>query len=171
MRSVLLFILFITATATRADDKISLQQVYDINLPVIEIETVDGELPTFDVVFHPDGAMGVSITNATKVPARLRMVKGKDVLYDSGDYQEKESGITIKVRGNTTARFDKKPYKIKLQKKADLLLRGDEERYADKDWLLILDESLSAKTAFKLNELAGMAWILGLCRRRVRRLL
>lgn len=158
MRSVLLFILFITATATRADDKFSLQQVYDINLPVIEIETVDGELPTFDVVFHPDGAMGVSITNATKVPARLRMVKGKGVLFDSGDYQEKESGITIKVRGNTTARFDKKPYKIKLQKKADLLLRGDEERYADKDWLLILDESLSAKTAFKLNELAGMAW-------------
>ena len=62
------------------------------------------------------------------------------------------------IRGNTTARAKKKPYKIKLQKKADLLLRGDDEKYGDKDWLLILDESLSAKTGFKLNELAGMQW-------------
>jgi len=157
-RTVWLLFLIGVVTAARADDAISLQQVYDAGLTVIEIETVDGELPTYEDVAPPAGAMGYGIKNATKVPARLRMTKGKELLFDSGDYLKDNSGITLKIRGNTTARARKKPYKIKLQKKADLLLRGDEEKYADKDWLLILDESLSAKTGFKLNELAGMQW-------------
>ena len=157
-RRVLLFLFVGIATAARADDAISLQQVYDTGLTVIEIETVDGEMPTYEDVSPPPGAMGYGIRNATKVPARLRMTKGKELLFDSGDYLKDESGITLKIRGNTTARAKKKPYKIKLQKKADLLLRGDDEKYGDKDWLLILDESLSAKTGFKLNELAGMMW-------------
>ena len=157
-RRVLLFLFVGIATAARADDAISLQQVYDTGLTVIEIETVDGEMPTYEDVSPPPGAMGYGIRNATTVPARLRMTKGKELLFDSGDYLKDESGITLKIRGNTTARAKKNPYKIKLQKKADLLLRGDDEKYGDKDWLLILDESLSAKTGFKLNELAGMMW-------------
>ena len=158
MRSVFLFILLITSTATRADDAISLQQIYDINLAVLEIETVNGEMPVYDEVSPPPGAMGYGIKNATKVPARMKLIKGKDVLFDSGEYQEDVSGITLRIRGNTTARAKKKPYKIKLQKKADLLLRGDDEKYGDKNWVLLRDESLSAKTGFKLNELSGMQW-------------
>ncbi len=158
LRSVLLFIMLITTTATRADDTISLQQIYDINLTVLEIETVNGEMPVYDEVSPPPGAMGYGIKNATKVPARMKLMKGKELLFDSGDYQADASGITLKIRGNTTARARKKPYKIKLQKKADLLLRGDDEKYGDKNWVLLRDESLSAKTGFKLNELAGMQW-------------
>ena len=158
MRSVFLFILLITSTATRADDAISLQQIYDINLAVLEIETVNGEMSVYDEVSPPPGAMGYGIKNATKVPARMKLIKGKDVLFDSGEYQEDVSGITLRIRGNTTARAKKKPYKIKLQKKADLLLRGDDEKYGDKNWVLLRDESLSAKTGFKLNELSGMQW-------------
>lgn len=152
--------LLLTASAGSAvaDDKISLQQVYDTGMTVIEIETVNGELPAYERVDPPQGAMGYGIRNATKVPGRLRILKGKEVVFDSGAYKEKESGMTIKVRGNTTALAPKKPYKIKLQQKADLLLRGDENKFQDKDWLLILDESLSAKTGFKLSELAGMEW-------------
>ena len=156
LRSVLLFIMLITTTATRADDTISLQQIYDINLTVLEIETVNGEMPVYDEVSPPPGAMGYGIKNATKVPARMKLLKGKELLFDSGEYQADTSGITLKIRGNTTARARKKPYKIKLQKKADLLLRGDDEKYGDKNWVLLRDESLSAKTGFKLNELAGM---------------
>ena len=158
MRIVFLFIFLITSTATRADDAISLQQIYDINLAVLEIETVNGEMPVYEGATPPDGVKGYAIKNATKVPGRLRMLKGGKVLYDSEDYLEDVSGMTIRIRGNTTAWAKKKPYKIKLQKKADLLLRGDDAKYSDKDWLLILDESLSAKTGFKLNELCGMQW-------------
>jgi len=141
MRIVFLFIFLITATVTRADDAISLQQIYDINLTVLEIETVNGEMPVYEGATPPDGVKGYA-----------------KVLYDSEDYLEDVSGMTIRIRGNTTAWAKKKPYKIKLQKKADLLLRGDDAKYSDKDWLLILDESLSAKTGFKLNELCGMQW-------------
>lgn len=148
MRIVFLFIFLITATVTRADDAISLQQIYDINLTVLEIETVNGEMPVYEGATPPDGVKGYAIKNATKVPGRLRMMKGEKVLYDSEDYLEDVSGMTIRIRGNTTAWAKKKPYKIKLQKKADLLLRGDDAKYSDKDWLLILDESLSAKTGF-----------------------
>lgn len=158
MRRVLLFIFLITTIATRAADVISLQQVYDTGLTVIEIETVNGEMPVFEGVSPPPGSMGYGIKNATKVPARLKLLKGSELLFDSGEYLEDVSGITLKIRGNTTAWAKKKPYKIKLQKEADLLLRGEGEQCADKDWLLILDESLSAKTGFKLNELAGMQW-------------
>ena len=41
---VLILILLIMATVTKADDILSLQQIYDINLPVLEIETVNGEI-------------------------------------------------------------------------------------------------------------------------------
>ena len=157
-KGILLPLLLVIAIATRADDAISLQQVYDTGLTVIEIETVNGEMPVFEGVLPPPGAMGYGIKNATKVPARLKLLKGKELLFDSGDYLEDVSGITLKIRGNTTAWAKKRPYKIKLQRKADLLLRGDDEQYGDKNWLLILDESLSAKTGFKLNELAGMQW-------------
>ena len=77
-RRVLLFLFVGIATAARADDAISLQQVYDTGLTVIEIETVDGEMPTYENVSPPPGAMGYGIKNATKVPARLRMTKGKE---------------------------------------------------------------------------------------------
>ncbi len=150
--------LLMIATATRADGVISLQQITDINLTVVEIETINGEMPVYEGAIPPEGVKGYAIKNATRVPGRLRILRGKEVLYDSGDYLEDVSGMTIRIRGNTTAWAKKKPYKIKLQKKADLLLRGDNEKYSDKDWLLILDESLSAKTGFKLNELAGMQW-------------
>ena len=62
--------------------------------------------------------------------------------------------MTIKIRGNSTPYFDKKPYKIKLQKKGDMLCRGD-SKFNDKNWLLIKDgdESINAFIGFKTNEL------------------
>lgn len=83
----------------------------------VYVNTVNGEEPTYERVDHPDGYFGSSITNVTKVNGRMFMMEGNDTLYDSGD-----EGMTIRVRGNTSAvLFLKKPYKIKLNKKADLL--------------------------------------------------
>ena len=143
------------------NNSFSLTTIISKGLPVIYVETVDNEEPTCDYVSAPAGCMGASITNATKVPGRLIIYKNIDgadsVLYDSGDYEKDVSGMTIKLRGNTSAYQDKKPYKIKLQKKSDLLFR-DDNNYKDKEWLLLKDDYLTTITGLHVNEMVGMVW-------------
>ena len=136
----------------------TMDDVKKAGLPVLEITTVDGEEPTFDKVSPPAGSMGAGITNATKVPGRVRRIEPDGtVSFDSGDYVKKESGMTVKVRGNTSAYTPKKPYKIKLQKKGDMLCRGN-KKYNDKNWIIIKDESQLMRNGYKINELMGMQW-------------
>jgi len=131
-------------------------------LPVMCVETVDQEEPTCDYVSAPAGCMGAGIANATKVHARMLVynrVDGVDsVMYDSGDYEKDVSGLTIKLRGNTSAYDVKKPYKIKLQKKFDLLFGGNDSIYKDKEWLLLRDDYLTTTAGMMVNELVGMTW-------------
>ena len=140
----------------------SLSEIIGYGLPVLYVETVDAEEPTCDYVSAPSGCMGASITNATKVHGRLVIYgRGDDVdnvLYDSGDYVKDVSGMTIKLRGNTSAYDAKKPYKIKLQKKADILFGGNDSIYKDKEWLLLRDDYLTTTIGLKVNELVGMTW-------------
>lgn len=147
------------------DTTVTLTDVIAKGLPVLYVQTVNGEEPTCDYVSPPPGAMGASISNATKVPGRMlvyqRLSDIDSVLYDTGDYENSVSGMTIKIRGNTSAYEAKKPYKIKLQKKHDLLFRGDESIYKDKDWVLIKDNHLMATAGFKVGELLGMIWTPG----------
>jgi hypothetical protein len=135
------------------------EEVLNAGLPVVEITTVNGELPTCEHISGKAWGISVtSITNATKVPGRLTIsTKKNGVIYDSGDYEQDMSGMTFKIRGNTSALVDKKPYKIKLQKKGDLLCRGD-KKYKNKNWLLIHDYKYRAILGFKVNELMGMQW-------------
>ena len=132
----------------------------ELEIPTVHVLTVNGEMPTCDLITAPEGCMGQSITNATKVGARMTIVKNKETLYDSGDYVEGINGITIRIRGNSSAWKDKRGYKIKLQQATDLLLRGKEDIYHDKDWLLINDETrmLNTMIGLKVNELIGMPW-------------
>ena len=131
-------------------------------LPVVVVETDSAQLPTCDYVSAPAGCMGSTITNATKVPGRMVIYKRygdiDSVVYDSGDYEKDISGMTIKIRGNTSAYDIKKPYKIKLQKKADLLCAGVDSIYKDKEWLLLRDDYLTTAAGFKVSEMLGMAW-------------
>ncbi|MBR4387743.1 MAG: CotH kinase family protein [Prevotella sp.] len=117
----------------------TLEELRAVGLPLVEVTTVDGEEPTCEYVSPPEGCIGSGITNATKVPGRLRIYDNGGYIYDSGDYEKGVSGMTIKIRGNSSAYEPKKPFKVKLQKKADLLCRGD-AAYKDKDWLLLKDE-------------------------------
>ena len=164
-RIILLLFTYILPCVSYAQTIMS-EQLRAIGLPLIEITTVDGEEPSCDYVEHPEGATGSSITNATKVPGRCVIWLGENCLYDSGDYLKGESGITIKIRGNTSAYSDKKPYKMKLQKKADLLSRND-PAFMDKDWLLLKcqkafgnvnDMNLNMLIGNKLNQMVGMTW-------------
>jgi len=130
-------------------------------LPLVKIETEGGMEPTYEVVQAPAGCMGIGITNKTKVPSRMTITKGEDLLYDSGEYEKGVSGLMLSIRGNTSAAIgDKKPYKIKLQKKADLLFRGD-NFYKDKEWGLLKcekDKFLNPLVGFKVSEMSRLQW-------------
>lgn len=117
----------------------TLEEVLGYGLPVVVVNTVNGEEPTAERIDHPEGCLGISITNATKVPGRVRIYypgNAENPVFDSGEYIKDVSGMTFKLRGNTSALDAKKPFKIKLQKKADMLMRGD-KKFTDKDWALI----------------------------------
>lgn len=145
----------------------SFEEISSIGLPVVMIETENGVFPTFDIAekSDPDIMWGKGIINADKVPGKITLYKGGNLLYDSGEYVEGESGMTIKVRGNVSAiDHEKKPYKLKLQKKADLLFRGGQDAdYTDKNWLLIKDNNINANIGFKINELMEMQWTPSYC--------
>lgn len=135
-------------------------QVVNAGLPVLYIETIDSARPTFKVARkdNPD-YLGETITDETKVPGRVFICEKESIVYDSKDYEKGISGMTIKVRGNTSAAGNKKlPYKIKLEKKADMLNRGNDSIYRDKNWLLIKDGAFKNTIGYKLNELIGMQW-------------
>lgn len=105
------------------------------DIPLLSITTDEGAEPTATVVDPPEGCNGKSIISEY-VPGRLAVsLKGSE-LYDSGDYKKGESGIRIKIRGNSTGAYSlQKPYKLKLSKKADLLSFDD--NYKSKDWALL----------------------------------
>ena len=90
-------------------------------LPVMRIDTVGALMPSSAKEKH-DGT--------------LRLIKDGVTVYDSTDDNEP---ITIKVRGNATAGYPKKPYKIKLPKKANLLAAAPRNASDNKDkhWVLL----------------------------------
>ena len=139
---------------------INLKEVQQLGLPVLVIETIGQEEPTCDYVFAPEGEFGISITNVTKVPGRAVIIQQGDTLFDSGQYQKDTGGMTLSIRGNTSAYYsEKKPFKLKLEKKNDLLSRADSSFY-DKNWALISDgnDVLNAMIGNKLNQLVGMSY-------------
>lgn len=155
----LLFVVFcVTFFAhASASDEVTIEQLQLMGLPVVQIETVGAEEPTYEIADPPEGCWGGSIKNATKVPGRVVVSDADGILYDSGDYVAKQSGMTVKVRGNWSARRAKKPFKVKLQKKGDMLGRGD-DRFKDKDWVLLPYFDLNYMVGLKVSELMSMVW-------------
>lgn len=161
----LFFFLFLLATSHLtgfAYENPTKTELLQIGLPVLQIETVNHEEPAYEEADAPEGCLGAGIKNATKVPGRVVIETLDDgIVFDSGEYLEKESGMTIKVRGNTSARYNpKKPYKIKLQKKADMLCRGN-NLFRDKNWLLLRADNLNTVIGFKVSEILNMQWTPG----------
>lgn len=123
---------------SRSCHSVPLDTLMSTCLPLVVVTTADGEEPSFDLAYPPEGSSGKGITNATKVPGRVMVILRGDTLYDSGEYVKGSGGMTVKVRGNSSAWSNKHPFKLRLQRKADLLLRGD-ARYADRDWVLLYE--------------------------------
>lgn len=158
MRKVFIIIIIWLFACFAQAQNVSLDTLRKIGLPVVVVETIDAEEPSCEYLTPEDGYPGYSIRNATKVPGRIRVIEGDSTSYDSGEYEEDISGMTIKLRGNNSAFTEKKPYKIKLQRRADMLWGDD--HYKDKDWVLLKDEnpSLNLMVGLKVNELVGLQW-------------
>lgn len=131
-------------------------------LPILVIETIDHEEPTAEPVWNADHTAIRTIINETKVPGSMQIYKDGKQTYNSGEYEKKKSGLTIKLRGNTSTNSDKKPYKIKLEKKADLLaalINRDDESYKDKEWVLLKGATdLKTFIGFAVADFAGIPW-------------
>lgn len=141
IKQLLLFIGFLFGSSSMLAQTPSInyfEAVSQLNLPVINITTIDSLLPTTDYVIAPEGYNGIGMVNRTKVYGRMVMTLGKDVLYDSGEYVSDKGGIMLRLRGNTSGynSAEYPSYKIKLQKKADLLCRNN-KMYNDKEWALL----------------------------------
>ena len=151
--------LVVIQAAAQGGADIDEQTLLRTGVPLVEIQGNDGEWPSCDYITHPEGAMGEGITNVTKVPGRIVIKTMDSTLYDSGPYKEKLSGMTFKIHGNTSAYQEQKSYKVKLQQKADLLSRGDDQRYRDKNWLLINSGPwIQMMIGFRLSQLTGLEW-------------
>ncbi len=148
---------------------VSASTLYDINdiraigLPVLEVQTNNNEEPTCDYLYQSDCYPLSTIANATKVPGRLLLMDKNDTIYDSGAYFPDSTGMTIKIRGNCSAFERKKSYKLKLQKKADLLCRSFKETdYRDKNWVLLRTDEmypiLNILVGLKINEMMALPW-------------
>ncbi|MBR6032938.1 MAG: CotH kinase family protein [Bacteroidaceae bacterium] len=153
----------ILAAAVATGQAQTFAEVLGYGLPVVVVNTVGGEEPTSEAIEHPAGCIGTGITNVVAKAARLQIYRGDTLWYDSGDYAEGESGIKIKHRGNTSAAlFENKPFKLKLQKKADLIdsrEEGDSTDRRSKDWVLLNSVySAELQVAFQLSRLVGMEY-------------
>lgn len=145
----------LTAYCDIADD----YGLFDSGIPVMYIETEGGVFPTADAADPPEGCLGASIKNRTTVPGRMYIVgENRDTIYDSGIFEESESGMTVKLRGNWSGRRDKAAYKLKLAKKIDLIC--NDKSKADKNWILKFDQNMLPNVipSLKINELLGLQW-------------
>jgi hypothetical protein len=119
-----------------ADEKqVASDKIFFSKLPVVYIDTDDGEaITSYDDVYKS---------------ASMYIQGGEE--YDS----QYSGNIEIKVRGKGSRGYDKKPYKIKLDKKTDLFGFGK-----NKHWVLLanyLDQSLMRNTAaYKLSAKLGL---------------
>lgn len=133
-------------------------QIDDIALPVLHIQTIDGEMPTRTIINAPEGCLGTSISNNNYVPGKMVMTLNGETLYDTGEYEKNVSGMRIKIRGNSTGAYlDQHPYKIKLSKKYDLL-RRDDASFQHKEWLLL---SMYVWNPKMTNEESNILYMLG----------
>lgn len=75
---------------------------------------------------------GTTITKEKKVPAQITVVdkEGGDLYEDNVIYDTIESDGTIKVRGNSTAVADKKPFNISFSKAKDVFGMGKAKKWS-----------------------------------------
>ncbi len=97
-------------------------------------------------------------TNDQPILNKNDYVNGDVSISKTTDYETGFSGsMKIRFRGNYTSTLPKKPYRIKLDEKSEILGMP-----SNKDWVLLANYSdkslLRTATAFELSRLTGMTW-------------
>lgn len=158
MRKLYLLVFFFAFLGLHARAYELSPEIMATGLRTVVVNTVGAEEPVCESIQAPQGSWGVGITNVNKVPGSVTVLDADGLqIYHSGEYEKKESGMTIKVRGNTSARYDKKPFKIKLEKKGDLMGRGDKS-LNDKNWVLLARFDNLYELGFRIGDWIGMPW-------------
>lgn len=166
MNKIIIFIFLLFAllykTPIVAQTTITYDEVLQTGLCLIDITTENNEEPQGTIIESPLNPGTYNMTYANKVPCRIIIKKDNNTLYDSGDYIKSTSGATIRINGNTTAYYSdplNMPYKLKLEKAADLLCRENDNIYADKHWRLLKDAvSMNTMIGLKVSQLIGLEW-------------
>ncbi len=131
-------------------------------LPRVIVTTVGSELPDLDYVLAPEGSFGAGITNNDYVYCSVVLL---DAEGDAVNKSKNQTGdeCRIKIRGNTSAYVSKKSYKLKLNKKEDMvgLLNGRTgDQYEDKEWLLLSSgTNLNNVIGFAATECLGIDYV------------
>lgn len=97
------------------------------NMPIISINTVDGSNS-----FVTDYGRNEKLQGLIKYVDALITVNSGDENFDFSDVEAE-----VKVRGNYTLSYDKKPIRIKFSKKQSILGLHNGEKY--KNWVLLAD--------------------------------
>lgn len=116
-------------------------------------QRTEGLLPIVNIIL--EGGKGVSdIMRNETIGMTISIDCSKAAEYSSG---LKTTGGTIRGRGNSTWKWEKKPYKIKLDEKAEVLGLA-----ANKDWILLAnyaDKSLMRDTvAYDMGRVLDFDW-------------
>ena len=129
---------WITVSGYDSEGAVYTDNAYFSKLPVLYINTDNGK-PIQNRVDYKPGSMFVQNNAET-------------------DKAEYDGAIQIRGRGNFSWGLPKKPYRIKLDKKADLFGMG-----SNKNWVLLanyIDESLLRnKTAYELSRELGLEYM------------
>ncbi|MBO7140702.1 MAG: CotH kinase family protein [Prevotella sp.] len=156
------FISLFSFSPVEAQEAVTISEVREAGLRIVEITTEKGEEPAGKVILKPGTQDNFNITDANKVACQIIITLGRDTLYNSGPWLKDSLGATIRINGNTSAYYSNPlnmPYKLKLEKKADLLSRGDDQKYKDKNWRLLKDAtSMNTITGMKVSQLLGLEW-------------
>ncbi len=135
--------------------------VNDFSKPVIYTLTSEtGEKYTYTVnLTNFTGLPVMFITTEGNVPivSKDYYVNGRIVIDGAGVYPDFEKEAQLKGRGNTTWGMPKKPYRIKFDKKQELLGCP-----AHKSWVLLANyadlSALRNETAFDISRATGLDW-------------
>ena len=119
-------------------------------LPIIEINTPNGEEPTYSKLEPPKGYMGVTIENNEYIDGTM------NISYEDGS--SRQDSVRFKIRGNTSALGQVKPYRLKLQESVDLL-KNEADGEKHDEWLLIPEgHNLKILLGNYVAGLCGSAW-------------
>lgn len=132
----------------------------DFSTPVtFEVVSSDGQTQEYKVVVHYSELPILYITTPAAITSKDNWVEACNIeIWNAGELNGVYQNANIKGRGNTTWNYKKKPYAIKLDKKAEVLGMPKHKR-----WVLLANfldiTCMRNAVAFEIaRNLSGLSW-------------